>query len=115
MISSDYTWSESDSYVDNAGHVFVGYVSERDSITLKLDIKHVKSSFQMQGDSLRVHYLCPTIDRHYGEVVEHQFEPSIKGKPIAIDKWQLLKIKDVRAINQWLESDAVDKIMEKYL
>lgn len=115
MISSDYTWSEADSYIDSSGNVFVGFVSNRDAITLLVNIKQVKRSFQLEGDSLRVHYLCPVIDGQFGEVVDHQLDVSIKGKPIAIDKWQLLKISDVRAINSWLIDETVNKLQEKYL
>lgn len=114
MISSDYTWSEADSYIDRYGNVFAGFVSLRSTVTLLLDIKEVKRSFQMEGDSLRVHYLCPAIDGHFGQVIDHQLDPSIKGKPITIDKWQVLKIKDVRAIDQWLREETINKLMDKY-
>lgn len=109
MISTDYTWSEDDSYIDKYGNVFVGFVSNRDAITLKLHIKQVKSSFQLENDSLRVHYLCPQIDGQFGELIEHLLDSTIKGKPLPIDKWQLLRISDVRAINGWLKSEAITK------
>jgi len=111
MLPNSFIFSEQDSRVDKDGNVYAGFISSIGSITLLLQTRFIKKSFQLEGDSKRLAYYPRKIVGQYGVVVEQEVEWK---KDFKLDQFQLLKETDAVLIDSWLDDESKSQRLEEY-